>query len=107
MQFKREWKSEYVQTHLSDATLFDRGYHVHIFGDFLIEASIAEELAKDIDGFYASNSTLTLECVSEFEKLVTKKLPVRMKISRKPNKAARLRKQLSKPFYLPTTMRTG
>ena len=102
MQFKREWKSPFVQTHLTDVNLFERNYHVHIFGDFLIEVFIAEELAQDIDGFYATNSTLSLERVAEFEKLVTKKLPVRMKISRKPAKAARLRKQLSKNFYLPS-----
>ena len=106
MQFKREWKSDYVQTHLSDNKSFDRKYHVHIFGDFLIEVFIAEELAKDIDRFYVANKTSTPEHTTEFENLINRKSPVRMKISRKPAKAARLRKQLLRPFYLPAPLRS-
>ena len=102
MQFKREWKSENVQTHLTDANVFERNYHVHVFGDFLIEVFIAEELANDIDGFYETHKALTHEHISEFENLVNKKSPVRMKISRKEKKAARLRKQLLKHFYMPS-----
>src|SRR3989344_1246728 len=64
MQFKREWKSEYVQTHLSDTGWFKRNYHVHIFGDFLIEVFIAEELAKAIDRFYEASNTLTLDRIA-------------------------------------------
>ena len=100
MQFKRDWKSEYVQTHLSDTESFKRNYHAHIFGDFLIEVFIAEELAQEIDVFYATHKTATPESIATFEKLITKKSPVRMKISRKKKKANRLRRQLSKNFYV-------
>ena len=101
MQFKREWKSAYVQTHLSDTELFARNYHLHIFGDFLIEVFIAEDLAKEIDAIYTSREKLSANDIKCFEELINKKSPVRMRISRKPAKAARLRRQLGKYFYIP------
>ena len=101
-QFKREWKSEYVQTHLSPEALFARNYYLHIFGDFLIEVSISEQLAEEIDDFYRTHAELSPENSSRFEQLVNKKSPVRMKISRKLKKATILRKKLLKNFYVPT-----
>ncbi len=101
-QFKREWKSEYVQTHLSNKEKFPRTHHVHIFDDFLIEVFIAEELAKEIDAFYMTHTAVVPEKVAEFESLINKRSAVRMKISRKSKKANRLRKQLLKNFYVPS-----
>ena len=106
MQFKREWKSDFVQTHLSGDESFERRYHVHIFGDFLIEVFVAEELAREIDEFYAAHTTLATEDITLFEALISKKFAVRMKISRKKKKASRLRKQLLRPFYLPAPLRS-
>lgn len=106
VQFKREWKSEYVQTHLSDINSFARNYHVHVFADFLIEVFINDELANEIDTFYSTHATLSTEHTKQFEALIiNEKSPVRMKISRKSRKANRLRKQLLKSFYLPSRMR--
>jgi hypothetical protein len=101
--FKREWKSEFVQTHLDEKNGFPRSYHVHIFGDFLIEVFIADDLAREIDCFYEENQTLTEENSKSFQALINRKSSVRMKISRKPQKAIRLRKQLAKSFHIPRT----
>jgi len=103
-EFKREWKSPVVQTHLQSSAPFERNYHVHIFSDFLIEVFISVELAKEIDTFYATHETVTTADISQFETLINKRSTVRMKISRKAKKAERLRKQLLRNFYLPLQM---
>lgn len=103
-QFKRDWKSEFVQTHLDEKVGFPRTYHLHIFGDFLIEVFISEEMSREIDEFYACRAQTSLEDVALFEGLIQKRSSVRMKISRKPTKAAILRKRLAKSFYIPATL---
>lgn len=99
-EFKREWKSPFVQTHLTDEHGFDRSYHLHIFDDFLIEVFVGDELTVEIDTFYAQNETLSPENIAAFEALVSKRAPVRMKISRKAKRAAKMRKQLAKHFHV-------
>jgi len=103
--FKREWENKYVPVHTTNQKLFPRRYYVHVFGGFLIEVFVAEELAKEIDVFYTQHETLGEAEIAFFEKLITERSPVRMKISRNKKKAAILRKRLMRDFYLPEGMR--
>ncbi len=104
MEFKREWQNPYVVVHTTNAAPFTKTYHLHIFDDFLIEVFIKEDLAQEIEQFYAQHKTLGVENVVFFEALINKKSPVRMKISRKKKKAAQLRKQLTKHFHIPAPL---
>jgi hypothetical protein len=104
--FKRDWKNAFVSVFTTDANPFARTYHLHVFEDFLIEVFISEELSKEIDDFYNSHQELTPKDVAHFESLISKKSPVRMKISRKSKKAALLRKRLAKQFYIPKLLRS-
>lgn len=101
IDFKREWKNPFVLVHTDKEARFPRTYYLHVFDDFLIEVFAVEELAREIDNFYETHKNLTTENRAFFELLINKKSPVRMKISRRKNKALRLRKQLTKNFHVP------
>ncbi|HEY4527035.1 MAG TPA: hypothetical protein VJK53_04315 [Candidatus Paceibacterota bacterium] len=105
MLFKREWQNPFVSVHTTKDIDFPRTYYLHIFDAFLIEVFVTEELSREIDMFYKQYTTLTTENITLFGKLISKKSPVRMKISRKPKKAALLRKQLMKHFYIPSELK--
>lgn len=105
MLFKREWQNPFVSVHTTDAAYFARTYYLHVFDDFLIEIFVSEEMSREIDAFYVQHKTPTPENILLFENLISKKSPVRMKISRKAKKAALLRKQLTKHFYVPAELK--
>jgi len=105
MLFKREWQNPFVSVHTANNTDFPRTYYLHVFDDFLIEVFVSEELSREIDAFYDQHKALTPDSVSLFENLISKKSLVRMKISRKAKKAALLRKQLTRHFYIPSKLK--
>ena len=102
MLFKREWENPFVSIYTTSERPYPATYYLHVFDEFIIEVFVREDLAAQIEQFYAENKTLTLEAVAFFEKLITSQSAVRMKISRKKKKAALLRKRLSKDFFVPT-----
>lgn len=101
MEFKKTWGNDHVSINTDNEIKFANNYYLNVFKDFIIEVFIDEKLMKEIDNFYKNNSKLNPENIKIFENLLSKKYPVRMKISRKKNKASLLRKKLSKDFYIP------
>jgi hypothetical protein len=100
-EFKKTWTNSHVSINIDETTLFANNHYLNIFDDFIIEVYIDIVLATKIEGFYKANPRITLEKTQEFEKLLSQKYPVRMKISRKKKKALALRKKLAKDFYIP------
>lgn len=101
MEFKKTWKNDYVSISTDNKLKFENSYYLNIFKDFIIEVFLDEKLTKEIDNFYKNTPKLNPENIKLFENLLSKKYPVRMKISRKKEKASLLRKKLSKDFYIP------
>ncbi len=100
-EFSKTWKNDNVSIAIGDKTSFAHNYYLNVFDDFIIEVFIDMKLANKIEGFYAAHSKATEEDIVKFENLIKQKLPVRMKISRKKDKAKLLRKKLSKTFFIP------
>ncbi len=98
--FLKEWGSKRVQINM-DENFLPQNYYLNVFGDFIVEVFFDDAIVGKIEAFYQKYETLTPENTKEFEKLLEEKYPVRMKISHKKKKAAELRKQLSKEFYVP------
>lgn len=101
MEFKKEFRDDLIAINTGDENNFPDNYHLHIYGDFLIEVFLDKKLAERIDEFYKANTELNKENQAEFEKLISEKYPIRMKISRNKAKAATLCKKLLKDFYIP------
>ena len=107
MLFKREWENSFVSIYTTNERLYPSIYYLHVFEEFIIEVFVREELAAQIEKFYADTETIKPESVTFFEKIITNQSPVRMKISRKKKKAGLLRKKLSKDFLLPAGILTA
>ncbi len=103
-EFAKTWKNDHVSITIGDRTSFPHNYYLNVFDDFIIEVYLDMKLANKIEEFYSIHTKLTSENIIAFENLIKEKYPVRMKISRKKNKALILRKKLSKPFFIPKTL---
>jgi len=101
LEFKKIWSNSHVSITTDDKIKFENSYYLNIFQDFIIEVYLDEKLTKEIDNFYKNNQKLNGDNIKIFENLFSKKYPVRMKISRKKEKASLLRKKLSKDFFIP------
>lgn len=103
-EFARTWKNPNVSIAIGDKTSFAHSYYLNVFDDFIIEVFVDMKLANSIERFYVTHPKLTPEGTLELEQLIAEKHPIRMKISRKKEKAFLLRKKLSKNFLIPKTL---
>jgi hypothetical protein len=91
-----------LRANTGNSLSFQQNYYVNVFDDFILEIYLSEKIVKKIENFYQNNNEMSLANMKEFEKIIKEKCPVRMKISRNERRALKLRKQLSKDFYLPS-----
>jgi hypothetical protein len=99
--FKKDWVNSHVSIHVGDDNNFPTHYYVNVFDDFILEVFVDKQVAAAIEDFYENTKTLSAAKITEFESLITKNYPVRMKLSRNKKKALVLRKKIAKNFYLP------
>ncbi len=99
--FKKDWTHELVSISMGSPSFGPSNYYLNIFDDLIIEVFIDENLAAKIENFYQNNQELTTENTLFFERLISQKYKIRMKISKNTKKASLLRKKLSKDFYIP------
>ncbi len=104
-EFKKSWTTKHVSVNTDDTISFPNSYYLNVFGHFVIEIFIDEKLKDEIDSFYGTNEKLTPESILLFEKIISKRYPIRMKISNKNKKAIQLRKKLSKDFFIPKELK--
>ncbi len=101
MEFKKKWANKYVSISTNNKLGFKPNYYLNVFGDFILEIFIDKKLASDIEKFYKENDKITDENAKKFQSLISKKHPIRMKVSKNTEKAEEFRKKLSKDFYIP------
>jgi hypothetical protein len=104
VNFKKTWTSKFVSINTDDVISFNDFYYLNIFGDLIVEVFLNKQLVSDIDVFYSKNHEITLENKLFFKSILEKKHSVRMKISRNKSKAAKLRKKMSKNFFIPKSL---
>jgi hypothetical protein len=101
-KFKKQLTSNSAKINIGNTLPFKQNYYLNVFDDFILEIYLDKKLTEKIENFYKKHNDITLANMTEFENLIKEKYPVRMKISRDKKKAAKLRKQLSKDFYIPS-----
>jgi len=100
-EFKKKYTTEFIRVNIGNQLPFKNNYYLNVFGDTIIEIYLDTKLARHIDDFYQSHSKASRENIQDFKKLIQEKFPVRMKISKNKKRAAKLRKQMAKDFYIP------
>ena len=77
-----------------------RNYYVTIVGDYITEVFLDKETTRKIDEIYKNKTLIDTEAIESFIKVLNSKTKNKIKISRKKNKAERLKRKLKKNFYL-------
>ena len=98
---RKEFDGDMSQYHIDTSTGFKENYYLNVFGDYLIEAYLDKVVAQNIDDFYKRTKRMSQQATLELRNIVSQKGSNRFVVSRNKKKADRLRKKLSKPFYIP------
>lgn len=94
----KDWKHQYS---LLLTSKYPNNYYLNIFGDFMIEVRLDKEISTKIDEFYKKYSKLDDINTKELFDIVNQKGNNKLIITKNHKKAAKIRKKLSKDFYLP------
>lgn len=90
-----------AQYYMSGKHLFKKiNYYFNVVDDFLIEVWINPELAQKVENFYTQTQKTTDRSIDELKEIVSIKGKGRLVISRDINKTIKLKKMLSKHFYV-------
>lgn len=101
-EYKRAYQNEYLNVDLQNKpTFIKRNQFVTIIGDTIITTIISAPLAEKIDKLYDSIQEKDPEFGNKLKEVFINPGPVKLRIERNKLKARKLRKQLSKNFYIP------
>jgi len=99
IQTKKQFQNEYVQWAVGAAHISQTDY-LAVFSDYIITTRFSKRLVDEIGHCYLTSSdTGTLE--HRLQKIGIEKKKVRLIIERDRDKAKKLRKKLSKEFFVP------
>jgi hypothetical protein len=88
-----------LQYYMASDKIFEaRNYYLNIFGEYIIEARIDENIAEKIDQFYEAHTTVTKETVGLLTKLLEQGKTT-ITISRNKKKSEKLKKIFAPYFY--------
>jgi hypothetical protein len=96
---KKELQNEYLQIAVGIEQFAKTDYPT-IFGDYIITTRLSQRLVQEIEHVYQdSTDSATLEM--RLQKIGIEKKKVRLIIERDRDKARKLRKKLSREFFVP------
>ena len=103
--FRKVYTSANLSINTGAKAPFPDHIYLNIFKDILMEVFLSRELTREINKFYESHQVtlkqLTPEEQGEFIKIVSKKYPVRIKVSKNTRKTSEIKKKLAKDFIIP------
>ncbi len=85
---------EYHAEHISEKQ------YINVFGDYVLEISLDKKAADHIHRWYRNNDKLSEEALHNLEKVLTIKGTYKLKVSKNPKKAEKLRKLFAKYFLI-------
>lgn len=100
-EFKNTWNDSHVSINIDNKISLKDNCYITVFGNIVIEVFITDGFTKKIEKFYQKHQKATADVIRDFEKILSEKQRIRMKISNNPEKAFMLRKRLSKDFHIP------
>ena len=96
---KKELQNEFLQVAVG-VEVFSQTDYPTIFGDYIITTRISRRLSEEIEKAYRE-SVATAELEIRLQKIGIEKKKVKLIIERDREKAKKLRKKLSKEFFVP------
>lgn len=103
--FRKVYTSDNLSINTGVPEIFPNHVYLNVFNDVLIEVFLSKELVREVDRFYETHQValgqLTPEDKNEFIKIISKKYPVRIKVSKNKKKTDEIRKKLAKDFIIP------
>ncbi|MCX6793472.1 MAG: hypothetical protein NTY12_05675 [Candidatus Falkowbacteria bacterium] len=100
--FKKLYQSEYLQISLGADGFSERDY-IAVISDYVITTKMSPAIIKTINNIYSSTAPNDLS--KKIEKIFAKSAAIKLKIERNENKAKKLRKRISKDFYIPKELK--
>jgi hypothetical protein len=98
IEVKKKLQNEFVQWAVGTEH-FSKTDYITVFSDYIITTRISNRLAEEIEECYTNNSNnVSLE--TRLQKIGIEKKKVRLIIERDKDKAKKLRKKLSKEFFV-------
>lgn len=96
-----EFDGTIAQYHPTSEPFFEkRNYYLNIFGDFLIEAWIDEDVARKLDHFYETTKVWNSDAEAMIKKVMTSEGKNKLTISRNKKRAEKLKAVFKKYFYI-------
>lgn len=96
---KKDFKAPYMQYNFQKMFPNDN-YYMTILGDYIVESHLDDKAVKSIGSLFNSHTTINRELTEQLEKILTLKLPSRIKITRNRAKAMKLKKRFDRDFYI-------
>ncbi len=101
---KNKLTSEYHQLHTDNKTSFNNRDHISVLNDYIIITRISGQLAEKIEDLYKKSKTEE-DLTNELEKVFKKPGCIKIIIKRDNIKAQKIRKTISKDFYVSKELR--
>jgi hypothetical protein len=99
---KKDFDGDKSQYFTLDTNPFEKqNYYVNVFGDFLIEAWLDENVSQNIDAWYKKHTAATDEAIEELKQIVVQKGRNKFSISRNARKAEKIKSLFKKYFHVP------
>lgn len=103
--FRKVYTSKNLSINTGVAEIFPNHVYINVFNNILVEVFLSKELVREVDHFYETHQValgkLTAEERNQFISIVSKKYPVRIKVSKNTKKASEIKNKLSKGFIIP------
>lgn len=97
---KEKLTSEFHQSHIDNNTVFNDRDYISVLGDYIIITRIPASFAKEIDRAYKMSRSEE-DLTSKIENIFQKKGRLLIIVKNSPEKAKKIRKAISKNFYIP------
>lgn len=95
----REFDGTAAQYYLSPTKIFPRpNYYVNVFGSYVLEVTIDEKTAGELDDFYKSEKIWNAAAEARIKKLMNAHGRTRLTISHNPRRAEKFKKMLGRAF---------
>lgn len=96
---KQFFDGQYLQYHMLERPLFEKGnYYLNIFGDYIIEATIDDAIAAQVEGLYKTTPAFDDAVIPALQRLVSKG-KTKLTISKNARKAQKLKKLFEPHFF--------
>jgi len=99
-KYRKKFTGSYYKVELLVINSIKRNLHVSALGDIVVSSKIEKILSEKVDAIYASSDTESKKEINLIE-LFSQKNSCSIIIENNRQKAEKIRRQISSPFYIP------